>query len=240
MKKQTRFLGWGLIALCWWLTACGAKTLPELPAGEIVQKSADRMNALQGFHFIIDRTGAPAYVDPPQNALSLRHAEGNFVAPDKAQLAVKVIGPGLVAEVNVVTIAETQWETNVLTGKWDKLPPNWGFNPAVLFDPQIGLQAILAANVDRWQVVGTETLEGGPSGLLYKLEGQIPGDAAYEMSNQLIGPETLTVQLWIAPETFELYRALVTEPAHGDIEATVWQIDFSHFDELVEITPPQE
>ena len=118
----------------------------------------------------------------------------------------------------------------MLTGQWNELPPDWGFNPTVLFDAEIGLQPILLADFTDAAVAGTERIEEGPDKLLYKVTGQIAGDRLYQMSSGLIGPEAVTVTMWVAPETFELHRIVTTEPATADSEETVWQVDFTQFD----------
>lgn len=221
------------------VAACRSATLPELPPEQIVQNSATRMHTIAGFHFDIFRDGAPAYLDP-DNVLSFRRATGAYTAPDKAIATVRVIGPGLITDVDVVSIAETQWQTNVATGAWEELPPNWGFNPAVLFDSEIGLQAILSADMSNLQQTEPQNLKasGGPDRLLYHLTGDVAGERLYTMSGTLIGPQSVAVELWIAPETFELVRVVATElePAAG--EPSIWQIDFANFGEVVEIVSP--
>lgn len=217
------------------LAGCGRDSAADLPPAEIVQNAATRMNALSGFHFIIERDGAPAYVDP-DNLFSFRRAEGDYTAPDKARALVRITGAGLVTEVRVISIAAIQWQTNVLTGEWETLPPDWGFNPAVLFDEASGLQTVLAQDMTAVVLHGTEPLQDGPNGRFYHLSGQVSGDNLYRMSGNLIGPQPVTVDLWIAPDTFELVRAVVVEPEADD--SSIWQIDFSDFDTAVPITPP--
>ena len=228
-------LGW--LLLLFLIVACGEAALPELPPDELVQQAAVRMNELQGFHFVIDRGGAPAYVDP-DNTLSFRRAEGEYVSPDRSQAVVRVIAPGLITDVAVISVAEVQWQTNVLTGKWEELPPNWGFNPAVLFDETVGLPAILMSDLLDLSLIGVEELEDGPNGRFYHISAQASGERLFEMSGGLIGPETVDIQLWIAPEPFELVRTIVTESASGDEEPSVWQVDFSEFDTAVTIEAP--
>jgi len=143
--------------------------------------------------------------------------------------------------VDVITIAETQWQTNLVTGEWEELPPNWGFNPAVLFDDEVGLQAVLTSDLSNLEQLPPANLveSEGPDQLLYTVTADVAGDRLYEMSGFLIGPREVSVQLWIAPETFELIRAVVTEPEpDSEEEFSIWQIDFSNYGELVEIEPP--
>jgi lipoprotein LprG len=219
------------------LVACARPTLPSLPPGEIVTRAAARMTAMRGFHFVIERTGALAYLDY-EGTLAFSRAEGEFVTPDTAQAAVRVIAPGLVAEVQILGIGERYWQTNLLTGQWEEFPPGVGFNPAMMFDPQIGLQPIIAADLTDLKLTGVEELEEYPGKQLYSITGQMTGERLYQMSYQMIGPEAVTVHLWVAPETFELYRVQLTEPAPGSDEPTVWQVDFWSFDQPATITPP--
>lgn len=224
------------LGLLWILAACQPAP-PELTPQEIVAQAAINMEALQGFRFTIDRSGAPAYLDAT-NTLSLRRAEGEYAAPDRARATVRVILPGLVTNIAVVSVGENQWQTNPLTGRWEQLPPDWGFNPAILFREDIGLPAILAADLTNTTLDAPEKLEGGPNVALHKVTGDVVGDRLYDLSGGLIGPEPVQVTLWIEPERFLLHRILVIEPVPGSEEPSVWQVDFSQFGETFVIEPP--
>ncbi len=217
------------------ITACRPAPPPDLPPADIVQNAARQMEGTAGFHFLIERVGAPAYVDPPDNTVVFRLAEGDYTAPDRAQAVVRVIAPGLVTDVSVISIDELQWQTNVLTGQWEELPPNWGFNPTVLFDSEVGLQAVLRQDMSDMRLLGTEKLDDA---LLYKVTGSATGERLYEMSGWLIGPQPVTVTLWIRPETFALVQAEVVEPEPDAEEPSVWLVSFSQFGQTVTIEPP--
>lgn len=226
------------LLMCLWLTAACGTPEPAPPSPqEIVSNAAGRMNEVIGFHFTIDHSGAPAHLDP-EGVLSLRRAEGDFVAPDRAQATVRVSAPGFVTDVDVVTIAGRQWQTNVLTGAWEELPPDWGFNPATLFDTDVGLPTLLTSDLTNVELTGQETLAEGPDEVLYLVSGDLAAEGLYELTGGLMGPDMVSVQLWIAPQTFELHRAVVTEPVEGAEEPSLWQVDFSNFGQVVEIDPP--
>lgn len=221
------------------ITACRPAPEPDPTPLEIVQNAAARMQAMAGFHFAIAQTGAPAYLDP-DNLIALVRADGDYAAPDKAQAVVLVKLTGFITKVDVISVSDVQWQTNPLTGQWEELPPDWGFNPAVLFDAEIGLQAILADDMVELVLVGKEKLEEGPDAALYALTGVVAGDRLYQMSGGLIGPAAAGVQLWVMPETFELARVILTEPAATEEESpSVWQVDFASYDQVVEIAPPR-
>jgi lipoprotein LprG len=231
---KKRFL-WFLVLLV--LIACREPEPESLPPGEIITRSADRMNALQGFEFVIERSGEPVYFDPDET-IAFRRAEGHYVAPDRSQATVRIITPGLVTDVGVISIGEIQWQTNLLSPEWFELPPNWGFNPAVLFDPEIGIQSILQSDLSALTLEESETIEDGPDQKLYVISGSLAGERVFDMSDGMIGPQSMAIRIWIAPETFELYRVLITDPSRGQAEPTIWQVDFRQFDQTIEILPP--
>jgi hypothetical protein len=86
--------------------------------------------------------------------------------------------------------------------------------------------------------VGLEELEEVPGKPLYALSGEINGERLYQLSYGMMGPEMMTILLWIAPETFEMFRMLITEAPHGEEESTMWQVDFWDYDQVVDIAPP--
>ena len=217
--------------------SCRDSALPSLPPQEIVANAANRMTEISGFHFVIDRSGAPAYLDQAET-LSFRRAEGDYVAPDRSRATVRIIAPGFVTDVNVISVAAIQWETNVLTGQWEELPPDWGFNPTILFDPDVGLQAILTSDLSTLRDVTAEEQESGPEPSLYAIRGDLMGERLYSMSGGLIRSGPVSVTLWIAPESFDLHRVLITGSEASSEEVTVWQVDFADFDQEIVIEPP--
>lgn len=219
------------------LFGCREPEPEALPPEVIVQRSAERMNGMSGFEFVIERSGQPVYLDL-HDTIAFRRAEGHYVAPDSAQAIVRIITPGLVTDVSVISIGETQWESNLLSPAWQVVPQDWGFNPAVLFDSEIGIQSILLSDLSELTYQGTEEIEDGPERPLYSITGTLSGGRVHEMSYGKIGPEMMAVQMWIAPETFELYRVLITDSSQGGEEPTIWLVDFRNFDQTIEIEPP--
>jgi hypothetical protein len=234
------FQGWlGIALLCLLasLVGCSGGTPTPLPPSEIIEGALGRMEQLAGFHYVIERSGAPAFLDTA-GTLAFRRAEGDFVAPDRTQAQIRVIGPGLIAEVQVISIGDQQWETNVLTGAWVKLPPEWGFNPARWFDPKEGIHPVLKGELSDLRLEGIAELEDLPGDRFYLLTARVKGERLYRLSYGMMGPDSMDLRLWIAPETFDLVRLKITDPQPDQTEATFWQIDFWDFDRVAEISPP--
>jgi lipoprotein LprG len=143
-----------------------------------------------------------------------------------------------VASIRFISIGEEYWETNYLTGEWWQCPTGQCFNPAILFDPQFGLQPILEADLTDVRLEANEELEEMPGKWLYVLSGTLQGERIAQMSWGLLGPQSMAVNLWVIPETFDLYRIRLEEPAPPGGEATLWVIDFLNFDRPAAILPP--
>jgi len=232
-----------LMLLAWLSVACNKPEPPPPPPEEILSRAAARMKSLQGFHFLIDRSGAPAYLNAEQT-IAFAQAEGEFYAPDQATATIRVILPGLVAEVSMVALGDEYWESGLLTSQWEKLPPGAGFNPATLFDPQSGFQEILRQDLQDIRYEGLQELPELPGQTYYALSGRLEGERLFELSYGLMGPQSMDVNVWIAPETFEVHRVLVAEPLQPGVSdpsgesSTRWQIDFWDFNQVEAVSPP--
>lgn len=229
-----------MFGLLFLLVACGGSGEEVVDPKKLISLSTERMRSLGGFHYKIDRSGAPAFIDDSET-ISFRTAEGDYVVPDRVTATVKVITPLIVTEVNLISIGDQQWETNVFTGQWQQVPVEYAFQPQELLNPNTGLQAILEQDLYDLTLVGLEELEEMPGKSLHYIQGMLNGEGAFNLTYGMIDNEVLSVQLWIDPETYDIYRVMVVDPMNeGDEEDTVWQIDFWDFGNVMEINPPIE
>ncbi len=231
-------LGWLPALLAVLLVACRGGQAPAPPPEEIVNRAVEMMSGAAGFHFSIDRSGAPAFLDANET-ISFRRADGVYVAPDKARATVRVIVPGIIAEVSMVAVGDRYWETNLLTREWVELPAGQAFNPADLFSAGDGLQAALKTGLTGLTYGGMVELEELPGLPLYQVSGTLDTSQLFGLTSGLIGPGAAPVQVWVHPETFETYRIVITESAGvAELEPTVWQVDFWQFGATESIDPP--
>jgi hypothetical protein len=196
------------------------------------------MTSLKGFEFTVDRTGAPAFLDSA-DTISFRKASGEYNAPDQVSAMVRVIGPGVIADVELINIEGVQWETNFLSGEWQLSDPGNSFNPAVLFHPETGIQAALANDLVDIILLGFDELEEVPGLPLLAFTAVLEGDRANKVTFGMIDAEPLEVKMWIDPRTYDLHRLMIIDPMdEGEEEDTIWQLDFWNFDRTFEIEPP--
>jgi hypothetical protein len=222
-----------LLLLCFLLVACAPSPTPQLTAKQIAQQASAKMLAVKTLHFTMDLQGRSKVIDP-LGALVLRRAEGDLASPDKAQSKIKVAISGLIVEVRAIGIGDKQWMTNPLTQRWEPLPANWGYNPAVLFDGQKGIPSLLS-RVENLQRIGDENYEGKNH---YRLTGKITGKEVAPFTAYMITGSEVSFTLWLGADDF-LIRKIVINEKDGDApEATEWVMVLSAFDKPVNIAAP--
>jgi lipoprotein LprG len=218
-------------------TGCKKSTPVPLPPAEIIANAIDRLKGCTGFHFTIERTGTLAYIDL-DNKIAVDRIEGDFVTPDRVEGKIRVSVSGFPAEVSIVSIQGRYWQTNPINQTWEEYEPGTVFNPAILFDAEMGIQPMLQADLTGVTLAGNEKLEKWPDKQLYHLKGKMKGERIAEVTFGLIGPEVLDVEVWVAPQTFEVHRILIIDPIEGEPEPTSWTIDFLNYDQKADIQPP--
>ncbi len=243
LKPYRRVVSITGLMLAFWIlplaiASCNEPEPTPPPPEDLIASAGERMAGLEGFHFAIKMSGLPVFLDGDET-LALGKAEGFYTKPDQAMGAVSIQAPGLVTNVDVISIGQQQWLTNILSGAWMEMPAEWGFNPAVLFDANDGFLAVLTADLRDPKVVGREKLDGGPDAELYIIEGTLAGDRLAELTLGLMGPDDLDVRLWVHPEDHALYRVIVTNPIGSSEEnGSIWKLDFDDLGKSVTIEPP--
>ena len=225
-----------ILAGLFMLSACGPRIDMSIAPEQIIAKTSERMQSLTGFSFLLDSTGAQAFLDE-QHYYEFSQMEGDFTAPDRLQAEIRIITPGLVTDIKTICIGEQQYETNFATGAWILLPPNQSFDPMLLFNPETGVQSI-ANDLTDLKLEGLEELETMPSQKLYVVTGQLEGRHLYDLSYGMMTDGRMIAKLWIDPVTFDLYRMEMTEQTGSPDGEKIWVIEFWNIDETVEIEPP--
>lgn len=216
------------------LTACGP-ALPDLPPNDIVTRAGQAMLQVPSFHFKIEIAGSPVYLNRV-TALQLRSAEGDFGRPDRMGVHLKVIAAIAAAEMDMIAIGNEQYITSILTGKWEVLPPEFGFNPAVMFDPKVGLEQVLSGGIDDANLAGIETID---SVNVYHIKGTLDGARVQGMSGGLISAGRVDAEVWVEGSTFLPRKAIVADRSADPQKPTTWTLTFGSFGKTVDIAAPK-
>jgi hypothetical protein len=109
-------------------------------------------------HFELEIEGT-TYIDDSQ-AIQLKSANGDLARPDKVacEFQVSLFDVGTVS-IRMITIGEQSWTTDLITGNWDDAPPEFGYDPSILYDNQNGLGPV-TGKLDDTSVLGKEAIDG--------------------------------------------------------------------------------
>jgi len=214
--------------------ACGAPPPPELPPGEIVQRAARTMLAQSSLHFKIEISGAAVTINPGLG-LSLRSAEGDFARPDRMGVFLKIISPVAAIEADMIALGDEQYITNFLTQQWEPLPAEFGFNPAVMFHPDYGLEKTLQGGLDDAALAGVESIDGAPA---YRVAGSLDGARLQFMSGGLISAGRVDVDVWVDAQAFAVRRVVLVDTATSAEKPSTWTLSFGKFGVPVTIEAP--
>ncbi len=217
-----------------WISACGPD-IPSIPPDDVINRAGDAMLSAPSFHFKIDIEGVPVYLNKLAQ-LSLRSAEGDFARPDRMGVHLKVIAAVAAAEMDMIALGNEQYITNVLTKKWEVLPPEFGFNPPIMFDPKVGLEQLLKSGLDNPHWIGIETVDGQNA---YHLQGSVSGEKLQGMSGGLISKGPVDVDLWLEPDTNLPRKAVIVDRSTDPDKPTTWTMTFSSYGKDVNITAPK-
>jgi lipoprotein LprG len=211
------------VALVATLAACGG----DEPSGPtlapdvdtILGAAAETMGTVDTVRFTIERGGAPVYIDP-LDALEFVSAEGRFAQPSSAD-AVVVLGVGDIrAQIGAIAIDGETWLTNPVTGTWEPAPAGYTFDPAILFDPELGWRPLLASELTDAELIGLE--EHGDTEL-YHVRGQADEDRIAVITAGLVSQD-VPLDLWLDPVDGAVREATFSTLYRG--EESDWTLTF--------------
>lgn len=222
----------GLILLALLLASgCGRA---EPTAAELAQQAAAGVDRLTSVHFVLAIAGGPAFLDPART-LNLRQAEGDVVRPDRAQTAARVAVTGFVVNVKFVNIGAEGYMTDPLSGRWGPLPPALSYNPAVLFDPKLGVGGIIR-QMEGPTRTGEAQIDGADC---YRVAGELPATALTRLTGGVLPGERVKVELWMTKEGASLRQVQLTELGAASPKGPMtWTLTLSRHDQPVTIEPP--
>ena len=205
--------------------------LPTPPPLEVLRLSADRMEKLKSFHFLLSHKDGSIRI---AFDLDMEKAEGDLVVPGRMKAKVDARLRGAPIRVDVVSGDEKFWVKLPFGGGFQKVS---GFALSDFFNPEKGIpllmrEATAAAvtrrdEIDRQKVIVVETdLDAGSlAGLVPVAKPGFP----------------VRITLWIGEQDYLLWRLRIDGAMSGKDKADVVRtISLSKFDESVTISLPGE
>jgi outer membrane lipoprotein-sorting protein len=201
---------------------------------ELLAAASERLAAVQSMHFTLDVEGETLIDD--SGAIRLESAEGDMARPDKVavEFRVSIFGAGSVS-IRMITIGDTSWTTDLITGNWGDAPPEFGYNPSVLYDNQDGLGPVMG-KLENATIANTEEVNDRQA---YLVQGTVNSATISKLTADTMGGEDVAIELWIDEETNDILRVRLEEgEVEGKDEPAVWTLNLSDFDQEVSIEPP--
>ena len=200
-------------------------TLPS--AEEILAEAAVTMEAVETLRYEIELSGAPITL----LGVELRSARGQYLAPESSQAILEAAIGGLTIELATIAVGGTSWLTNPLTGAWDEYTGSRAFNPAMIFDPELGWRPLLTTDLSDARLAEPVT------GDSYVVTGTAAGARVEDLTAGLVDSQPVDMRFEIDRES-----AVVTKMEFatvGEAGETLWVLDLSEFGEPVTIRPPE-
>ncbi len=193
--------------------------------------SAAAMADVDTLLFTIELEGADVFIDDG-GLIQFQMAEGRYAAPGSADAVVSVVALGLATEVGAVAINGNVWITNPLTGAWEPAPDSLTFDPATIFDAEVGLSALIADGLTNAVL---ESPEPDADDRLH-ITADVDPARVSTLTSGLVD-DVDKVDLWIDRTSGQL--AEVTFDVGADEAGTSWRLLLTDYGTTVTINEPE-
>ena len=206
---------------------------PTPTAESLLEMASRRLAETSSAHFVLDVQGE-TFVDSARS-IRLLGAEGDLVRPDRVRTTFQVEVLGRAVSLQLITIGDESWTTNLLTGEWGQAPLEFTYRPDILFSTQEGIGPMMG-RVEEVERLADEQISGRQT---YHLRAMVDESVVGPLTYHTLSGSPVTVDLWIDQETHDLLRARMAEPPGAERpQPAVWTLDLSHHGEDVSIDPP--
>jgi hypothetical protein len=200
-----------------------------------VDKARTRFDQVNALHFVLSVEG-DVFLDNLRTQ-KLKSAEGDLVRPDKVSLTAKAsVGP-VNAQLKFIQIGDNAYLTNILTGKWEKAPAGFAYDPRVVFDKDKGVSAILG-KVQGWALVGNEKVNGVDT---QHVRGPVPVDSVNALVSSSLRGDTVDVDLYVEGKNADVVKFILSEQPAAVAPGTAaakWTLDLSKQNDAIKIDAP--
>ena len=164
----------------------------------------------------------------------IARATGRVSNPDRLAVSFNgTYGNGYSISADVVTIGNTTYMTNPLTGRWEG--SDLEVSPLGFFNPTEGISGMMG-RIDNAEI----SVESDGGSRRFLVTGNLPTEAMMPLVGNTLQDATVAVELTIDAETFHLHQVRfdgsVTPTDQGNVERV---IVLSFFNEEVTIEAPE-
>ena len=193
---------------------------------QVLADAADTMQTVDTLRYEIELSGTPITL----LGFGLSSAVGQYAAPDASQAQLKVVVGGLTVELATIAIGDRAWVEIPIVGGWDEYTGDRAFNPAIMFNPDLGWRPLLTTDLSdpRFLDVTEER---------YRIGGTTAPERVEVLTAGLVDAQPVEVIIDIDRRTGVVTGMDFTTV--GEDGATTWTLEMSEFGEAVTIEPPE-
>jgi hypothetical protein len=201
-------------------------------ADAILDQAAERFAELETAKFELDGTG---YIEIDEiGEVSLNDAEGQIERPDRAEIDIAVDTAIADVPVTVVTYNGEVYIKDPVAGSTHTAPDDFQFNPAIMFDEDEGIPALIRSVEDAELLDEDEDVDGRAA---YKIYGIIEGELIQRATaGTFPATDDVDFNVWIDKETYDVLKILAEDPTEET--DSVWEMWIYDHNEPVEIDDP--
>lgn len=201
----------------------------------MVDKARTRFDQVNTLHFALTIAG-DVYLDQLRTE-KLKSADGDLIRPNKVSLSAKAsVGP-VNAQIKFIQIGDDAYLTNILSGKWEKAPSGFAYDPRLVFDQDRGVSAILG-KVTGWTLIGNEKVNGADT---QHIRGPVPTATVNDLVSSSLRGDFVDVDLFVEGKNSDAVRLVLSEQPVAVVQGTPaakWNLDLSKQNDTLKIDPP--
>ena len=208
---------------------------PKPTAQQLIATVKKNFNTVNAFHVVMQVQNPGTASSSSGSQIEIRAANGDVIMPDKVKAQATVVLSGQAVTVNLVSIGDTQYITDPITGQWRVIKGL--LDPRTLTNPNTGLISLLG-KVQNVTQPTDDSVNGVPC---WRMTGQL--DAKYLSfftGGGVPAGTMLQTSACVGKADGLLYQVKVTgEAAVGDTAQTTYLFNISKYNENITITAPQ-
>lgn len=203
---------------------------------DVLADTAERLEETETMEFVMELEGT-TYVDGAET-IQLLGAEGVMQRPDRVDVTfTAIVLDRQQISIRMINIGDDSWITDIVTGQWVPSPPEFGYNPSILYDEEFGLGPVMSRMNDP-EISGTDEIDGRDA---WHITATADGDIIKAMTSDTMRGSEHALDIWVDQETNDILQISITEPTDEDLEdpATL-TLKLSEHDEDVTIEQPTD
>ncbi|HUG14021.1 MAG TPA: LppX_LprAFG lipoprotein [Thermomicrobiales bacterium] len=199
---------------------------------EVLRGAREQWDSTESAHFVLEVDG-DAYLDSAES-IRLRSADGDILRPESVSASARISVALLTLDMSLIAVGGEMFMTNFVSGRWERAPDDFSYDPSILFSDTSGIGPVLEA-------LENSTLDGSErvgSVATHMVSGTVDESDVSDITAGAIEGEDIRVTVWIGVDTAHIYRVTLAEPEGVRDEPATWTLDLNDHGAPVTIEPP--